>query len=157
MAETPVENKPQGTEEPKFDGNPTIGAVIGAVAGGALGCWYGMKFNGVTDLSMGPVPGPVVGLIGGVVFGAILGVFVGAAGKAMLTPKAALGFAIGAGILIMGRLADDTGQPIDKIKDIVVAGIFWGTIGSIVGAVGIGNGESGENSAPPSGDQQQKS
>jgi len=105
-----------------------------AALGLGLGIAYG-TLPKITDLSMGPVPGSVVGGAFGAAFGFFLGAFVGAAGSRMLTPRAALGFLIGAALFVLGRLSDDTGQWIDKIMDMVVAGTFYGIIGALIGAV----------------------
>ncbi len=145
--------KPQGSmsEPPQFTGDPKPGMIVGGIIGAGLGLAFG-TLSKITDLSLGPIPSGAVGLAFGAAFGAVLGGYSAIIGKGMLTPKAALGFAIGFGIMFIGRWADDTGKGYDNMAvamDIICGGIFWGTFGAIVAASGILDDDGKKNEEAP--------
>ena len=137
----------------QLDKGAANGAIVGAAIGAALGLAYG-HFPKITSLALGPVPSELVGLLAGAVGGGFLGAFAGTVGKKLLTLRAAAGFAIALAVIILGRLADDTGKidadgkPLyDWLWDIIASGAVYGVIGAIIGAVLFGE-QPGEAQSP---------
>lgn len=136
-AAAPASGEPDGDVQPyPMTGDIRMGMIIGAVVGALYGIAYA-TIPKIVKLDVGPVPGVVVGLFFGAGFGLCFGGYMGGIGKGMLKPKAIMGFVGGFLLMLIGRMADDTGGAIDKIMDILVGGSFWGSVGAIAGAVGV--------------------
>lgn len=134
-----------------LDAGATRGAMTGAAAGAVLGLAYGY-FPKVTSLALGPLPGVFVGLVAGTIAGGLLGAVVGAIGRPILTRRAGGGAAVAIAIVVLGRLADDTGQAIDKFMDILCASAVWGVFGAVIGATLFGPEAESSSASEPSSD-----
>jgi hypothetical protein len=105
--------------------------LIGAILGVGLGAVYALG-SSVVQLDLGPIPEAVVGATVGGVAGAVLGTLIGGLGRAACNRASVIGAAAMLTILTLGRLADSAGSPVEKALDIVVAGVFYAAVATIV-------------------------